>query len=293
MKIIFVFISLWGLSIALLGEVKAMASLYKSEQDSLNNTEEYENFRYVYDFEEGAEEKIFVDKSNIYDMPDIKSRKIDVLNMGQTVMVTKAIDAVSYDKDSLYSANWYKVEYRKDNQLKSGYIWGANLCIGYRRHKNIDFLIGAEGVISVDDNKVIDMRIIAIANDKVISQYKFMTSGESLGAVYFHIYDNRGVGGVDNIVYAGISGAACGLGKVSYYLLWSNNNFIDLPAIYSVGEEGYYEESVYIFPKDKGGVEDKIIMQYKSMETDEKGNESYNEKKTVYILDNGKITERK
>lgn len=293
MRITIVFIILLGLSISLSAEVKEITAIYEYGQDSLNNTEEYETFRYVYDFEEGAEEKIFVDKSSIYDMPDIKSHKIDVLNMGQTVIVTKAIDAVSYDKDSLYSANWYKVEYRKDNQLKSGYIWGANLCIGYKRHKNIDFLIGAEGVIYSDDSKVIDMRIIAIDNDKVISQYKFITVGESLGAVYFHIYDNKGVRGVDNIVYAAISGAACGLGKVSYYLLWSNNSFIDLPAIYSVGEEGYYEESVYIFPRDEGGVEDKIIMHYKSMETDEKGNESYNEKKTVYILDNGKITEGK
>lgn len=71
--------------------------------------------------------------------PGVNAQIVDSLQTNQQVMILKKENLVL--KLGERNANWYKISYQKGENTQEGYIWGGNLCVGYRNKNGYDFLL--------------------------------------------------------------------------------------------------------------------------------------------------------
>ena len=78
-----------------------------------------------YTFDKKVAQKVMVSDAKVREQPSYKSNKIDSLQIGDAVNITNI--TTHTHSAGLREAPWYEISYKKNNQLKKGYIWGGNL----------------------------------------------------------------------------------------------------------------------------------------------------------------------
>ncbi|MBQ0152540.1 MAG: SH3 domain-containing protein [Chryseobacterium sp.] len=232
----------------------------------------------VYQFQENKTQKIFTNFTRVRTLPNINSSIVDSLQSNQVVEVVKKEEITL--KLGQRSANWYKIAYQNGDKTGEGYVWGGNLCIGYRNKNGYDFLYGISKTISKKDKEIGDNYLQNIAsikvleNNELIDEVFFETgSGESLSYSTFTIESNHKLDGVDLTLKTMVSGEACGIPSYEQYVLLANKKLIALPQLMNVGDADlYYHSETIVFPNDKGGIANSFILKTEDMEKNEKTN---------------------
>lgn len=245
----------------------------------------------VFGFEENTTQKIFTDFARIRKDPTVHSQIVDSLQANQQVLIIKKDETIL--KLGERSSNWYKISYQKGNQTSEGYIWGGNLCVGYRNKNGYDFLFGLSKTETRKDKKFNESFKQNIASIKVIEgntlidEVFFDTgSGESLSYAMFAIESNHKLQDVELTLKATVSGEACGIASYDQYVLFKGKKLIALPQLMNVGDADiYYHTEEFIFPNDKGGITNAFIFKMEEMEKDDKDREKKKRSSKTYLWD--------
>lgn len=243
----------------------------------------------VFNFEENKTQKIFTEWTRIRKEPNVNSQVLDSLQSNQQVLIIKKDETVLQLGER--SSNWYKISYQKKNKTLEGYIWGANLCIGYRNKNSYDFLFGISKTVDKKDKKFNQIYKQNIASVKVVEgnvlldEVSFETgSGESLSYGTFNIESNHKLQNVDFTLKAIVSGEACGIAGYDQYILFKDKKLISLPQLMNVGDADVYHHSEeFIFPNDKGGISNAFIFKMEEMEKDENDREKVKRLSKTYL----------
>ncbi|MFP3593677.1 SH3 domain-containing protein [Chryseobacterium sp. SIMBA_038] len=246
----------------------------------------------IFNFEENKTQKIFTDWTRVRQSPKVDAQILDSLSTNQQVLIIKQDETIL--KLGERRANWYKVSYQKDDKTSEGYIWGGNLCVGYRNKNGYDFLFGLTKTVNKKDKQypeiIINQNIAAvkvIEENTLIDEVSFDTgSAESLSYGTFTIESNHKLNNVELTLKAMVSGEACGIASYDQYILFKNKKLIALPQLMNVGDaDVYYHTEEFIFPNDKGGIPNAFIFKMEEMEKDDKDREKKKRVSKTYLWD--------
>ncbi|MEG1591164.1 SH3 domain-containing protein [Chryseobacterium sp.] len=252
--------------------------------------EDYEYANGVFHFEENKTQKIFTDFTRIRQSPNVNAQILDSLQTNQQILILKQDETIL--KLGERRANWYKISYQKGDKTSEGYVWGGNLCVGYRTKNGYDFLFGLTKTINKKDKEyteiVIKQNIASIKmveGNTLIDEVAFDTgSGESLSYGTFNIESNHKLKNVEFTLKAMVSGEACGIASYDQYVLVKDKKMIVLPQLMNVGDaDVYYHSEQFVFPNDKGGIPDAFIFKMEEMEKDEKEREKKKNASKTYL----------
>lgn len=251
--------------------------------------EDYEYANGVFQFEENKTQKIFTDFTRIRQSPNVNAQILDSLQTNQQILILKQDETIL--KLGERRANWYKISYQKGDKTSEGYIWGGNLCVGYRTKNGYDFLFGLTKTISKKNPEfdgTMQQNIAAIKmveGNTLIDEISFDTgSGESLSYGTFNIESNHKLKNVEFTLKAMVSGEACGIASYDQYILVKDKKMIALPQLMNVGDaDVYYHSEQFIFPNDKGGIPNAFIFKMEEMERDEKDREKKKNASKTYL----------
>lgn len=252
--------------------------------------EDYEYANGVFHFEENKTQKIFTDFTRIRQSPNVNAQILDSLQTNQQILILKQDETIL--KLGERRANWYKISYLKGDKTSEGYVWGGNLCVGYRTKNGYDFLFGLTKTINKKDKEypeiVIKQNIAAIKmveGNTLIDEVSFDTgSAESLSYGTFNIESNHKLKNVEFTLKAMVSGEACGIASYDQYVLVKDKKMIALPQLMNVGDaDVYYHSEQFVFPNDKGGIPDAFIFKMEEMEKDEKEREKKKNASKTYL----------
>lgn len=246
----------------------------------------------IFNFEENKPQKIFTDWTRIRQEPNVNSQILDSLQTNQQILILKKEEIILQLGER--SSNWYKISYQKGDKTSEGYVWGGNLCVGYRNKNGYDFLFGLTKTINKKDKQYPEINIQQnIASVKVvegntlIDEVSFETgSGESLSYGTFNIESNHKLQNVELTLKAVVSGEACGIASYDQYVLFKDKKLIALPQLMNVGDADlYYHSEEFIFPNDKGGIQNAFIFKMEEMEKDDRDREKKKKSSKVYLWD--------
>ncbi|WP_312390887.1 SH3 domain-containing protein [Chryseobacterium sp.] len=254
--------------------------------------EEIEYANGIFNFQENKTQKIFTDWTRIRQFPNINAQILDSLQTNQQVLILKQDETIL--KLGERRANWYKISYQKDNKTSEGYVWGGNLCVGYRNKNGYDFLFGLTKTINKKDKEypqIINAQNIAaikvVEGNTLIDEVAFDTgSAESLSYGTFNIESNHKLQNVEFTLKAMVSGEACGIASYDQYVLFKDKKLIALPQLMNVGDaDVYYHSEEFVFPNDKGGIPNAFIFKMEEMEKDDKDREKKKKASKIYLWD--------
>lgn len=246
----------------------------------------------IFKFEENKPQKIFTDQARVRQQPNQDAKILDSLSTNQQVLILNKDNVILKLGERV--ANWYKISYLKDGRTSEGYIWGGNLCIGYRNKNGYDFLLGLTKTITKKDphfpTEAIQQNMAAVKmmnGNTVIDEVSFETgSGESLSYGNFTVESNHKLKNVEFTLKATVSGEACGIPGYDQYILMTGKKMIALPQLMGVGDaDVYYHNEEFIFPNDKGGVPNAFIFKMEEMEKDERDREKKKKASKIYLWD--------
>lgn len=252
--------------------------------------EDYEYANGVFHFEENKTQKIFTDFTRIRQSPNMNAQILDSLQTNQQILILKQDETIL--KLGERRANWYKISYQKGDKTSEGYVWGGNLCVGYRTKNGYDFLFGLTKTINKKDKEypeiVIKQNIASIKmveGNTLIDEVSFDTgSAESLSYGNFNIESNHKLKNIEFTLKAMVSGEACGIPSYDQYVLVKDKKMIVLPQLMNVGDaDVYYHSEQFVFPNDKGRIPDAFIFKMEEMEKDEKEREKKKNASKTYL----------
>lgn len=243
----------------------------------------------IFGFEENKAQKIFTDWTRVRLDPGVNGKIADSLQTNQQVMILKKEEGVL--KLGERTANWYKISYQKGDNTLEGYVWGGNLCVGYRNKNGYDFLFGLSKTIDRKNREFNEIEKQNIAGIKVmegntlIDEVYFDTGkGEELSSGSFNIESSHKLQNVEFTLKAGVSGEACGIAGYDQYVLFKDKKLIALPQLMNVGDAGvFYHSEEFVFPNDKGGMPNVFILKVEDMEVDEKDREKKKQSSKTYL----------
>ncbi|KIC64797.1 SH3 domain-containing protein [Chryseobacterium taiwanense] len=245
----------------------------------------------IFHFEDNKAQKIFTDWTRVRLDPNLNAQIVDSLQTNQQIQILKKEETIL--KLGERSANWYKISYQKGGKASEGYIWGGNLCVGYRNKNGYDFLFGITKTIKKKDKNSTQDYDQNIASVKVlegnilVDEASFDTgSGESLSYGTFNIESNHKLQNVELTLKAMVSGEACGIASYDQYVLFKDKKLIVLPQLMNVGDaDVYYHSEEFVFPNDKGGIPNAFIFKMEEMEKDDRDREKKKKASRTYLWD--------
>ncbi|WP_238555569.1 SH3 domain-containing protein [Chryseobacterium sp. P1-3] len=245
----------------------------------------------IFGFEENKNQKIFTDWTRVRKEPDVSAQITDSLQTNSQVMILKKEEKIL--KLGERRANWYKISYQKGSVASEGYVWGGNLCVGYRNKNDYDFLFGLSKTIDKKSKELNTTEKQNIAGVKVmqgnmlLDEVYFDTGREEeLSYATFDIESNHKLQNVELTLKAMVSGEACGIASYDQYILFKDKKLIALPQLMNVGDaDVFYHSEEYIFPNDKGGIPNAFIFKTEEMEKDDKDREKKKRSSKIYLWD--------
>lgn len=247
-----------------------------------------------------GDQYVYADTAFVRSSPALNATINDTLFVGDNITITSNEKETSTIKGIW--AQWSKVHYQKGGKFRDGYIWAGLLTFNPMRRGETQFVYGLERVIeSKRDGVELKDYIIGlkvVVNKQKVASYKFkLEDSESARATMAQVSTNKGLPNIKNIIALTFSGEACAIPTLTYRFGWTGEKLYQLPLETDMVDAGtvYYDEQ-FIFPSDKSGLADRIIMKIETGEAtdkmDKKGNPIYKttHERKVYKWDGYKVT---
>ncbi|MBC5835557.1 hypothetical protein G6N05_12450 [Flavobacterium sp. F372] len=260
-----------------------------------------ENYFWEFNYmnENGIEAVIGAKNCYIRQDATSNSQLLDSLQIGDKIKVIKNTTENLNIKG--LNLSWVEIEYSKNNQIKTGFLWKGFIAVGNTTKGNTTFLTTIDSKYSKkvqrDDYEYegdfyrISVKAINSEN-QIISEKSFSKElSES------HFFQNSaisswGLKDLNSIYRISFSGEACGIPTLYYYFGWNEKEFLELPEKYDMGDAGvFYHSEEFIFPKEKGGQTNTIIKTIKEAENTDENSNTYDflvTKTTEYYSWDGK-----
>ncbi|WP_411897921.1 SH3 domain-containing protein [Elizabethkingia occulta] len=227
--------------------VKAQDAASNAAAIAVPVEEAYEN--YIFHKEVGSTAKIFVDKTNIRDLPGLTGNVVDALPQGTSVKIIQETNIINKIQER--SAQWYKIQYNG----KEGYVWGANLSVANKLVDGKEFLFGVSGTQKVIDiegisSNALKGEVSVLENGKLLGSGVFNAGTmENIAGVEFKVDKTKRFKNVDYIIQVSVSGEACGIPTYEQtYFMKKEGFLVALPLLQSVSDAGeYYHIEKYDF----------------------------------------------
>lgn len=256
-------------------------------------------WEYNYNTENGIEAVIGVKNCYIRQDSTANSQLLDSLQIGNKIKVVKNTTENLNIKG--LNLSWVEVEYYKNNEIKTGFLWKGFIAVGSVTKGNTTFFTTIDAKynkkVQRDDYEYdgdflrISIKAINVEN-KIINEKSFSKEiSES------HFFQNSAISGwglknLNSIYRISFSGEACGIPTLHYYFGWNGKEFLELPEKYDVGDAGaFYHTEEFVFPKEKGGQPNTIIKNITEAENTDDSLENYTflvKKSTEYYSWDGK-----
>ncbi|HNW28429.1 MAG TPA: SH3 domain-containing protein [Spirochaetota bacterium] len=233
-------------------------------------------------FENGALVFLAADTVNIRSAPVIGNNIIDNLPVGYQVRIDKKSDA-TYVVDGL-RAPWYLVSYEGNKGPAKGYVWGGFLSIAalpvhYRGNPAL-FLFTIK---SAKNTGSIPVHAMIASGGKIVSTAVFDAIGILSGdrsfdySISAEIHGPRGFTGISNILTLEFNYGACGYPFGTVVLMYNGSEILYGYSAISTVESGVFHSlSKFIFPDEKGGAKNGLVL----VQTQE----DFDEAKKSYVL---------
>lgn len=242
---------------------------------------------------------VFVDVARVRVKPQIDSKIQDALPVGHKIIIVEKTDE-SYKLNG-FNDYWYKVKYEQNDQLKQGYIWGGLLSQKSENYNNNLLILG---IFSFKENEGFISGIKLISKEKVVSNVSFVINyfakPSEIPNLEMNLFDNLGYKSIQNVIKVSLSSEILSMSSYennNINIIIINNDQLSLMAVENFSGEGGLGSSYerYIFPKEKGGVENFII--YRNIITkfsEEKNKDITIKNETIrYVLDNNTLVKSK
>ena len=179
-------------------------------------------------------------------LPDTNSDVIELLNIGTEIqIVEKTNETLNYNG---IESPFYKVKYNN----KIGYILGGLISLEKRSVNNSKYVFSFK---KNDDNLSLIIRHINEKNEFTESVSRLTTHEFSI-----EIYDNKGIDGIDNILFINYLAEACGIDGGGIFFFQTENELKKVFKITQVSDAGvYWLMENLIFPTDENGIKGKIL----------------------------------
>lgn len=218
---------------------------------------------------------IFADTALVRISPDTKQAPIDTLLAGDDITAVNILSAKMLTLKGL-TLPWVQVKYNKNGVEKEGYVWEGLISFTPMRRGDMKFIFAydrrVDTLIDQREQSQYIVKLKAVQAGKLLATTSFrIFDGESAGFCYAKVMSGLGLSNVLNIVSVGFGGAACGVPTDYYYFAWMKDGcFASLPGRMEVGDAGvYYHEESFIFPGEKDGQPDIIVLKmHEEEETD-------------------------
>ena len=192
-------------------------------------------------------------------LPDTNSEVIQLLKIGTEIqIIEKSSEILNYNG---IESPFYKIKYND----KTGYILGGLISLEKRNFNNSKYLFTYK---KNDDNFSVIIRHINEKSELTESVSELITHEFSID-----IFDNKGIEGVENILFINYLAEACGIDGGGIFFFQTENELKKVFEITQVSDAGvYWLSENLIFPTDEKGIKGKIVYEkelgeYKDEET--------------------------
>ncbi|QDO93903.1 SH3 domain-containing protein [Formosa sediminum] len=220
-----------------------MSCLIYSQDIDYNNT--------YSDLENGKEYYLFGNDVAFRTDPDTKSKTIDLIKIGSKIqIIEKSENTVLYNG---LPSNYYKVKYNE----QIGYVLGGLISLGKKE-------MGASTYFYTYGKKNDTYYIIIRhVNDK--QEITEATTDLKTNDFALEVYDNKGIQGIDNIIFVNYLAEACGVEGGGVYFFEVDGSMTKVFNISQMSNAGiYWYFETLIFPNDKDGIDGKIVYKKES-----------------------------
>ena len=228
-----------------------------------------ENFfwEYNYNINIGIEGVIGVKNCYVRQDSTANSQLVDSLQIGDKIKVIKNTNENLNIKG--LNLSWVEIEYKKTNQIKTGFLWKGFIALGSTKNGNTTFLttINSKYRKKIQENDTeyeaefykISVKVIDNKNE-ILGEKSFAKPLSESNFFENSTVGNWGLKNITDVYRISFSGQACGIPTYYFYFGWNGKSFQSIPEKYNVGDAGvFYHNEEFIFPKEKGGLANTII----------------------------------
>ena len=217
---------------------------------------------------DSTERYVFADTAFIRISPGTKEAPADTLFAGDNIMV-KEIIPKSLTIRGL-KGPWLRINYAKNGEQKSGYIWQGLVSCAPLRRGETKFVYGIErradsiAIAGINRDTIRRYLVVlkVVQKGMVVERTSIITpDDETANFSGGRVMSGMGLSNVQQIVVLTFSGEACAIPTYDYYHAWTNTgHLVRLPGKESVSDAGaFYQAETLTFPNEKNGQADKII----------------------------------
>lgn len=227
------------------------------------------------------------------------SQLLDSLQIGNKIKILKNTE--EYLNIKGLNLSWIEIEYSKNNQIKTGFLWKGFIAVGSTTKGNTTFLTTIDAKFSKKvqqddyeyDGEFLRISIKAVdTKNQIINEKSFPKQLSESHYFQNSVIKSWGLKDLSDVYRISFSGQACGIPTLHYYFGWNGKEFLTLPEKYDVGDAGaFYHTEEFVFPKEKGGQPDTIIKNITEAENVDENLDGYTflvKKSTEYYSWDGK-----
>lgn len=200
------------------------------------------------EFEEGEIAYLFGNNVRLRTEPTSESETLVLLKIGQRIEIIEKTDVNNIFNG--VESPWYKVKYDE----KIGYILGGLISLIEVKDDNLRCFISFE---KTEGKLYILTRVLSdLQNDYFENRSEFF--GDNYGFC-LKLFDNKGLDGINNILYINYLPESGGANSGGYYLFFDKKKLHNVIDVTSRSDIGLWESENLYFPKDSLGAKNKII----------------------------------
>ena len=190
---------------------------------------------------------LFGDNVKLRAEPNTNSEVLDLLKIGTPIkIISKTNHTLNYNG---LESPFYKVKY----QDKTGYILGSLISLEKRGYNQSEYLFAYKKTDEYDYYLII--RYLNAEPD-----FKEITTRIENSTFSVDIFDNKGVQGIENILYINYFSEACGVNGGGIYLFQAKNDLKKVFEVAQISDGGvFWFNETLTFPTDEYGMDNKII----------------------------------
>jgi len=197
----------------------------------------------------GATHYLFGDQVKFRSLPNLNSEVLELLKIGTPIQILeKSEETLNYKG---LTSHFYKVQYK--NQV--GYILGGLLSLEKKETDTTLYLFTYQ---RTDDQDHLIIRQV----DKTTATYTEMSTPLNTSDIYIEWTKNKGLVGIDHILFINYLASACGVDGGGIYYFQFNNKLKKVFEFSQISDAGVYWFSEQLtFPEEENGVSGKIVYQ--------------------------------
>jgi Bacterial SH3 domain len=215
-----------------------------------------------------------VTDANVRATPNANAAVVAKLPIATKVTITQ----VTTDTLTLngFPAPWCKVSFNQQGKNQSGYLWGGTLAFAafedkeeYSERKDIMYLVSMSKMVK--DKYGVTLQMRTAKNNVELAKTEFMTTGDVGHYLTMEMKGSQGLRNVQDIVEVTPYFPACGYPSATNVLFVQDKKITRLLETTSTSDVGvFYASENAIYPYDKGGINNHIVVISDQGETEEK-----------------------